>query len=77
MVGSLVSLRIRWIAFAASVLVAALWIHGRVGSGVALAQQRGAAAERRPLVWDRAPIRSIEDPNPVFRAVALDTGRGG
>ncbi|MGH2399820.1 MAG: YncE family protein, partial [bacterium] len=27
-------------------------------------------------VLDRAPVRSLEDPNPVFRAVAIDTEHG-
>ncbi|MBI4463933.1 MAG: hypothetical protein HY647_04445 [Acidobacteria bacterium] len=58
---------------AAILLAATLWMQARHWPGVAVAQDRGKASERRPLVLDRAPARSIEDPNPVFRAVAIDT----
>jgi DNA-binding beta-propeller fold protein YncE len=61
---------------AALLLVATVVIQARYGPGVAVAQQRGVASERQPLVLDRAPVRSIEDPNPVFRAVAIDAERG-
>ncbi len=76
MVGRFVPARIRWGAVAAILLGATLWVQVRYGPGVALAQQRGQTAARRPLILDRAPVRSLEDPNPVFRAVAIDTERG-
>jgi DNA-binding beta-propeller fold protein YncE len=53
-----------------------LGVQARHWLGVAAAQERGQSSERRPLIWDRAPVRSIADPNPVFRAVAIDAERG-
>jgi len=76
MVERLVSARIRWSAVASILLMATLWIPLRHWLGPAAAQERGGTSERRPLVLDRAPVRSLEDPNPVFRAVAIDTERG-
>ncbi|MBI4480966.1 MAG: hypothetical protein HY651_13180 [Acidobacteria bacterium] len=77
MVGRLVpSKRMRWIAMAAILFVAGLWIQGPHGPGVVAAQERGAATERQPLVFDRAPARNIADPNPVFRALAIDAEAG-
>ena len=46
-----------------------------VSAGVA-AQQRNNPPERRPLVLDRAPARTIADPNPVFRAIVIDSDHG-
>ena len=46
-----------------------------VWAGVA-AQQRNSPPERRPLVLDRAPARTIADPNPVFRAIVIDSDHG-
>jgi DNA-binding beta-propeller fold protein YncE len=46
-----------------------------VSSGV-VAQQRSNPPEKRPLVLDRAPARTIADPNPVFRAIVIDSDRG-
>src|SRR5437879_12406237 len=43
---------------------------------VAAAQQRVNSSERRPLVLDRAPVRNISDPNPVFRALVIDSEHG-
>jgi DNA-binding beta-propeller fold protein YncE len=43
---------------------------------MAAGQEDRTTSERRPLVLDRAPVRSIEDPNPVFRAVTIDTEHG-
>ena len=76
MVGRFVPSRIRPIAMAAVLLATALWIQTRQWPGVALAQQGGAASERQPLILDRPPARVLTDPNPVFRAVAIDTERG-
>ena len=76
MVGKLVPSRIRFVALAAILLVATVWIQARHWPVAAAAQQSGTASERRPLVLDRAPARSLEDPNPVFRAVAIDTEKG-
>jgi len=45
-------------------------------SAVVAAQQRNSTAERRPLVLDRAPARTISDPNPVFRAIVVDADHG-
>ena len=73
MVGRLNPPRIRWSAVASIFLMATLWIPVRHWLGPAAAQERGRTSERRPLVLDRAPVRSLEDPNPVFRAVAIDT----
>ena len=33
------------------------------------------AAERAPVVLDRAPLREIADPNPVFSGIAMDSVR--
>ena len=76
MVGRLVPSRIRWSVMAASLLVATWWIQARHWPGVAVAQEADKTSERRPLVLDRAPARNISDPNPVFRAIAIDTERG-
>jgi len=57
-------------------LATAFWIQTRDWPSVAFAQQGGAASERRPLVLDRPPARVLTDPNPVFRAVAIDAERG-
>lgn len=76
MVGRFVRSRIRWGGMVVILLVATWWTQVRPWPGVAVAQDRGSTAERRPLVLDRAPVRNIADPNPVFRAVAVDTGRG-
>ena len=73
MVGKLVPSRIRPIAVAAILLATAVWIQTRQWPDVAHAQQ-GAA--RRTLVLDRPPVRLLSDPNPVFRAVAIDTEKG-
>ncbi len=40
------------------------------------AQQRSNPPEKRPLVLDRAPARTIADPNPVFRAIVIDSDHG-
>ena len=64
MVARLGPATIRWGAPAAVVLLAALWIPFR------------AISEPSPLVLDRAPARTLEDPNPVFRAVTIDTEHG-
>ena len=76
MIGKLVPSRIRFIALVTLLLVGTLWLQGLHWPGVAVAQERGTTSERRPLVLDRAPVRSIADPNPVFRAVAIDPERG-
>jgi DNA-binding beta-propeller fold protein YncE len=76
MVGSLVPARVRWSAVASIVLVATLWIPLRHWLGPAAAQEGDGGSARRPLVLDRAPVRSLEDPNPVFRAVAIDPEHG-
>lgn len=76
MVGRLVPARIRWSVVASIVLMVTLWIPVRDWLGMAAAQERGRTSETRPLVLDRAPVRSLEDPNPVFRAVAIDTEHG-
>src|SRR5262245_36437824 len=46
-----------------------------LSAGVA-AQQRSIPPERRPLVCDRPPARTIADPNPVFRAIVIDSDHG-
>ncbi len=61
---------------AAILLVAALWIQARYGPAVAVAQEADKTSEKRPMVLDRAPARKIADPNPVFRAIAIDAERG-
>lgn len=73
MAGKRVPAGIRWGAVASIVLVATLWMPVRSWLERPAAQSAGATAARRPLVLDRAPVRSLEDPNPVFRAVAIDT----
>jgi len=72
----LASSRIRPIAMAAILLLTAVWIQTRKSPGVVLAQQGGAASQRQPIILDRPPARVLSDPNPVFRAVAIDTERG-
>src|SRR5689334_21205927 len=57
-------------------LMTALWIGGGVWLRVASAQQAGTAPERRSLDFDRAPLRMISDPNPVFSGIAIDPERG-
>ena len=71
MVERLVPARVRWSAVASIFLIATVWVP--VSYWITAAQERGGTSERRPLVLDRAPVRSLEDPNPVFRAVAIDT----
>jgi DNA-binding beta-propeller fold protein YncE len=73
MVGRLVPARLRWSAVALVLLIAVFWIPVRHWLGPAAAQEEGATSS---LVLDRAPVRSLEDPNPVFRAVTIDTERG-
>src|SRR5262245_9666183 len=52
-------------------------IVGIVGVSAAVAaQQRTNAPERRPLILDRAPARTIANPNPVFRAIVIDPDHG-
>lgn len=76
MAGKFVPFRIRPVAMAVILFAAALWIPARQWLGVAQAQQGGAAAVRQPIVLDRLPVRVVSDPNPVFRAVAIDTEQG-
>jgi DNA-binding beta-propeller fold protein YncE len=47
-----------------------------VVSAAVAAQQRSNAPETRPLIFDRAPARTIADPNPVFRAIVIDSDHG-
>ena len=47
-----------------------------VVSAAVAAQQRTNAPERGPLILDRAPARTIADPNPVFRAIVIDPDHG-
>ena len=61
------------------VAAAALFISGGLPhiSGVLRAQGgKPAAADRKAQVLDRAPARMIADPNPVLRAIAIDTDKG-
>ena len=76
MVEKFVPSRIRPIAMAAILLATAVWIQTRQWPGVALAQQGSAAPARQPIILDRPPVRLLSDPNPVFRAVAIDTEKG-
>lgn len=76
MVGRFIPSKFRWSALAAVLLSAGLWIQIHQGFGVVLAQQGGTPSARRPLVLDRPPVRLLSDPNPVFRAVAIDTEKG-
>jgi DNA-binding beta-propeller fold protein YncE len=54
-------------------LAAVVWV-GRINwVGVAAAQAPRNAAEQRPVViFDKAPVRVIEDDNPSFNAIAMD-----
>jgi DNA-binding beta-propeller fold protein YncE len=45
-------------------------------SRIVSAQDKPKPAERKTLVLDRAPARAISDPNPVFRAIAIDVDKG-
>ena len=76
MVGRLDPLKFRWGIMAVILLAATLMFQGRHWPGVAAAQERGKTSDRQPLVLDRPPVRNIADPNPVFRAMALDPDRG-
>jgi len=69
------SANIRPILAAAVLLVAVVWVQTQQSPSVVFAQQ-GAAPQRQPLILDRPPVRVLSDPNPVFRAVAIDTERG-
>ena len=75
MAGRFISSRMRWCTSAALLLVA-IWIQLPIWPGVALAQEQAQSAERKPIALDRAPARVISDPNPVFRAMAIDPGKG-
>ena len=50
------------------------------GRGEPAAQQAQSGAEKRPMividVKDRSPVRTIDDPNPVFNGIAIDVERG-
>jgi DNA-binding beta-propeller fold protein YncE len=74
MIGRFDPARVRWGAVACVSLLATVWIPVR--SWLPVVAQQGESTERRPLVLDRAPVRSLEDPNPVFRAVAIDAEHG-
>ncbi len=57
-------------------LAALLWAGRSNWVGVAAAQGPGKAAEQRPvLVFDKAPVRVIEDDNPSFNGIAMDGDR--
>jgi DNA-binding beta-propeller fold protein YncE len=73
MLGRLVPAWIRWSLVASMFIAMTVWTPVRYWLGMAAAQEGGRTSERRPLVLDRAPTHSLEDPNPVFRAVAIDT----
>jgi DNA-binding beta-propeller fold protein YncE len=45
-------------------------------NSIVRAQDRSRPADRKALVLDRAPARAIADPNPVFRAIAIDVDKG-
>ncbi len=76
MIGRFVRSRYRWSAMASILFVAALCILARHWPAVAVAQDGNKASERKTLVLDRAPARNISDPNPVFRALVLDSEHG-
>ena len=53
-----------------------LWLLlGNNHSSVVVAQ-KSQEAERRPLVLDRAPIRTIQDPYPAFNGITMNEGTG-
>src|SRR5438309_1677993 len=57
-------------------LPAALWIGTNQWLGVLVAQEVGKPPEKRSQSLDRAPVRMISDPNPVFSGIAIDQERG-
>lgn len=61
----------------AAISLAAVWWVGRINwVGVAAAQAPREVAEQRPaLVFDKAPVRVVEDDNPSFNAIAMDEVR--
>lgn len=62
---------------ALGLLTTLTWLAGRGDRfPVAAAQTASQTAARRPLVLDRAPVRMVSDPNPVFNGIAIDTARG-
>ncbi len=67
---------VRWAiagALAALVVFAGL---ERSGSLVSLAQEGETRSERTTLVIDRAPVRVLQDPYPVFHGITMETERG-
>ncbi|MBI3939199.1 MAG: hypothetical protein HY315_00055 [Acidobacteria bacterium] len=57
-----------------SVIATALAV-GLVVWVAASGQKAGAPADRRPLVFEKAPIRMIQDPYPTFHGIAMDLDR--
>src|SRR3990172_4705534 len=51
-------------------VVAGAWVIWAAGF------QEAAPVERQPLILDRAPVRIIEDPFPVFSGITMDVERG-
>jgi len=55
-------------------LAALLWVAKSNWISIAAAQvSRNAAVPRTPLVFDKAPVRVVEDANPSFNAIAMDS----
>ncbi len=67
--------RVRWV-LGAAVLLAALCAQLRHWPGVVSAKEPDTETGRQPIVLDRPPARNIADPNPVFRALVLDSEHG-
>lgn len=65
----------RVLVIVTGVVLAGFWWTGRSSRiGVVAAQSRPAGREQRPaLVIDKAPVRVIEDANPSFNAIAMDS----
>lgn len=61
------------IAAVAVLLPSVLWIAGGQRLGVVIAQKLAKNPPKAPLVLDRAPVRIIADPNPVFSGIAVDS----
>lgn len=68
--------RARWRAgLAIAALLASAGLP-RLGGVLQAQGGKPSPSERKALILDRAPARAIADPNPVLRAIAIDTDKG-
>jgi len=55
-------------------MLAGIWI--MMGFWVAAQQEAQSTGEKRPLVFEKAPVRIIRDPYPTFNGIGMDVERG-